>query len=183
MKLSVLKISILLLVSQFIFFACDTEDPFAFPEPDFSTVPEPFTYSEVESVEIEEGVEAFILDEGEGDASVVSRDRITAFITLRTLDDEEIIYSSSANNNQNPVSLTIGDIQLVRQLIQYPNVIELSYTTGLKAGLIGMKEGERRTLIVSPEKGFAEVSESSTNYAHRNDTLQYDIVLSRILLD
>lgn len=181
MKLSVLNISILLFISLFAIISCDTEDPFRFDPPDFTTVPPAYDYSETDPVEVEEGVQAYILDEGDGFASVGSRDDVSAFVTLRTVDEGEILFSTLASDNQIPSTIDISAIILRTQLVQNPFSIEIAYTSGLKAGLIGMKEGERRTVIVSPEKGFAEVNESSTNYEHLNATLQYDIILTRIV--
>ncbi|MEX0647756.1 MAG: FKBP-type peptidyl-prolyl cis-trans isomerase [Balneolaceae bacterium] len=178
MRLPLLKFIPVLLLSAFTLAACDTEDPYSIPPPDFSTVPTAFDYSEADPIEIEEGVEAYILDEGEGYATVNRRDQIAIHITVRTLDDE-IIYSSSANSNPEPDQMAVSNIQRVNAVQIYERRVP-AYTPGLKAGLLGMKEGERRTIIVSPEKGYEGVSESSYTYQFRDDTLQYDIVLSSI---
>lgn len=180
MRLSALKFVPLLLLLAITLPACDTEDPYAIPPPDFSTVPEPFAYEDAEPEEVEEGVEIYVLDEGDGTATVQPRDQIVVYITLRTVNsdgDDEVIYSSFANDDDRPVSFSIREI--VRQPTSRHEVV-LAFTEGLKKGLLDMQEGERRTIIVSPEKGYQGVSETNPTHQYSDDTLQYDITLSAI---
>ncbi|TVR28740.1 MAG: hypothetical protein EA390_11250 [Balneolaceae bacterium] len=177
MQPTVLKLFTLLLGFLFIFTSCDTTDPFSFPPPDFSTVPDPFDFSDAESFEVEDGVTAYILQEGTGDFSVTVRDQITMFITLRTMEGD-IIFSSFNDGRTSPVTVTVGNIVPDPRVFQYSPA--LSYTDGLRKGLVGMKIGEVRTLIVSPEKGFKDLPSSSVNAQYRESTLQYDIQVSEI---
>ncbi|MCC5908033.1 MAG: FKBP-type peptidyl-prolyl cis-trans isomerase [Balneolaceae bacterium] len=170
---AVVVISVLFLV----FVSCGTEDDF-FGPPDFSTVPEPYNTGGVEPVSPEEGVEVYILEEGTGPFYLTSRDEVMLFLTLRT-NEGEIIYSTFANGFENPVPV------LMRNSGNYQNtfrqdVIQFAYTPGLRIGLLGMKEGEKRSVIVSPEKGYGNVPSGSPNAAYRESTLIYDIRVSTI---
>lgn len=177
MQSTVFKSVSFLILSLFVISSCDTTDPFTIPPPDFSTVPDAFDYSSLEPVEVEEGILAYIHEEGTGNASVTLRDEVSVEMSLRTLDGE-IIYSSFYNGFVDPITLTVGAISLNPQIFSYS--VGLSYTEGLKRGLIGMKEGEVRTLIVSPEKGYADMPSSAVNGQYQETTLQYDIKLVRI---
>jgi hypothetical protein len=158
--------------------SCDTTDPFQFVPPDFSTVPEAFDYSGVEPETIEPGIEAYILEEGSGQFSVTQRDQVSFVVTLRTLEGE-IIYSSFADGSVLPVSNQRVDLIRVSNAIINPRSPQLLYSSGLRKGLTGMKIGEVRTLIVSPEQGFASVR-AGLNAQYSESTLQYDIELTNI---
>jgi FKBP-type peptidyl-prolyl cis-trans isomerase len=177
MQSTVLKSFTVLLLSLFILSSCDTTDPFSFPPPDFSTVPEPFDFSNAESVVVEEGIETYTLEEGSGQFTVTQRDQVTMFITLRTMEGE-IIFSTFNDSRTDPVTVTVGTIEIDPRVFQYS--VALSYTEGLRKGLVGMKQGEQRTIVVSPEKGFRGLPSSSANGRFRESTLQYDILVTRI---
>lgn len=179
MKYSVLKVLLPLTLIFFAGISCDTTDPFSLPDPDFSTVPEPFDYSSAEAEEIEEGITVYVLEEGSGQFSVDARDQISVHVTLRTMDGE-IIYSTYNDGRTDPVAVTVGNIALNPNVFQYS--ISLAYTEGFKKGLLGMKQGEKRTVIVSPEKGFGDLPEGAVNSQHRDQTLQYDIRVSQIAM-
>src|SRR5690625_7414552 len=51
---------------------------------------------------------------------------------------------------------------------------------GLQKGLLGMKEGEIRTLIVEPEQGYKNTAWAIPNEEYRNSTLVYDIHIMQI---
>lgn len=177
MQSTVLKSFTLLLVSLFFLSTCDTTDPFSFPPPDFSTVPEAFDFSNSEAVVVEEGIETYALEDGAGQFIVTQRDQVTMFITLRTMEGD-IIYSTFNDSRTDPVTVTVGNIELDFRAFQYS--VSLSYTEGLRKGLVGMKQGEKRTIIVSPGKGFGSLPSSATNGRFRESTLQYDIRISQI---
>ena len=159
--------------------SCDTTDPFSFEPPDFSTVPPAFDYSGIEPIIIEEGIEAYVIEEGTGPFSVTQRDQISFLVTLRTLDGD-IIYSSFSNGNALPVTnQRVDQIRRPNAIIN-PRSPQLLYTSGLRKGLTGMKVGEFRTLIVSPEQGFAGITAGITA-EYSDDTLQYDIELTNIV--
>ncbi len=173
-RISVLSLLLLLFT---VLISCDTEDPFSIPPPDFSTVPEPYDTSNVESVDLREGVKAYLHEEGYGQFEVSPRDQVALFMTLRT-DEGEIIYSTFSSERTNPVTVTMSVAGETQQVLDYS--IIMTYTPGLKIGLLGMKVGERRTLVVPPEEGFQDLPEGHTNYQYRDNTLIYDIRISGI---
>lgn len=179
MQTSVLKSVLSLFAFLIILTSCDTTDPFRFVPPDFSTVPEPFDYNEVEPIVIEPGIEAYILEEGEGQFFVTLRDQISMLVTLRTLDGE-VIYSSFIDGNILPVSNQRVDLIRPNSSVLNPRSAQMLYTDGLRKGLAGMKAGEIRTLIVSPEQGFGSVTGGLTAQ-YSESILQYDIELLSIV--
>ncbi len=177
MQIRFTNVLIALAVISLALAACDTTDPFRIPPPDFSTVPEALDITGLDPIEIEEGVEAYIHNEGEGDFEVTIRDNISVFLTLRTTEGE-IIYSSFNDGRTSPTSIGVGNIQLNANIFQYS--VFLAFTPGLRSGILGMKEGETRTLIVSPERGFRGLPDNTTNSRFRDSSLQYDIELVSI---
>jgi len=157
--------------------ACETEDPFSIPPPDFSTVPEAYDISNIEPEVIEEGVTIYVHEEGAQNFFVTARDEVRAFITLRT-QDGEIIYSSFANGGTLPVPVSMVNAGTVQSVFQYS--VLLAYSPGFKTGLLGMANGEQRTIVVEPEQGFGDVSDTNANTAFREDTLVYDVLVSEI---
>lgn len=159
--------------------SCDTEDPFSFPPPNFSTVPEAYDTNGIELEEIDEGVSAYIHDEGEGPFYVTTLDEVSVYITLRTTDDD-IIYSSFVNENTTPVTVGMVNAGTIQNLSEFSSFSVLyAYSPGLKKGLLGMKEGEKRTIIVEPEQGLANTPEGHPNYEYRESTLIYDVLVSQ----
>lgn len=188
MRFSVLPGLLLVIITSALFISCDTEDPFAFREPDLSTVPEPFEFEETEPVLIEEGIEAYILDEGSGFETIVPRDRISVSVSIRTMDGE-IVYSTFINGSTQPVNILVNSIKpentnpnsILSGNLGASAFIDRSFSDGFRKGVLSMKKGERRTLIISPEQGFANVSQSNPNFEYRDDTLQYDVIITNIL--
>jgi hypothetical protein len=157
--------------------ACDTEDPFSIPPPDFSTVPEAYDISNIEPEVIDEGITIYVHEEGGQNFFVTPRDEVVAYITLRTTNGD-IIYSSFANGRTSPVPIGMVNAGNLQSVFQYS--VLLAYTPGLKTGLLGMADGEQRTIVVEPEQGFGDVSDNNANTAFRDDTLVYDVLISEI---
>ena len=186
MKLARFSVLPLLLSLLVLFISCDTEDPFSVDPPDFSTVPEPYDTSGVESIDISQGVKAYTHDEGYGQFHVTIRDQIEIFLTLRT-QSGEIIYSTFSSDRANPISITMsladGKNTGVHQSINqtpYNYTILLAYTPGFQEALLGMGEGERTTLVLSPEKAYKNIPQNSSNSQYSDSTLIYDIQISNI---
>lgn len=178
MQLSVLKL-LPAILAIFILSSCDTTDPFSFEPPDFSTVPAAFDYNEVEPTTIEPGIDVYVLEEGTGLFSVTQRDQISFLVTLRTLEGD-IIYSSFSDGNSLPITnQRVDQVRLSNGIIN-PRSPLLIYTAGLRKGLTGMKVGEIRTIIVSPEQGYEDVTAGLTA-EYSESTLQYDIELTNIV--
>ena len=159
---------------------CTTDSGFTIPEPTFDSVPEPFEIGQAEEVPIIDGITKFTIEEGRGVDEVVIRDQVAMFITLRS-EDGTIIYSSYQDDNQNPIQATIQSILTTRP----PNIVrtfsfDRARTDGLRKGMIGMLEGEKRVIIVPPAQGFEPSGTGSINDPYREDTLRYDVELDFI---
>ncbi len=142
----------------------DPTNPF-FQETDFSTVPDPIQYNQYDSVELENGLTYYVIDPGnvESPWRVESRDAIALFRTLRTLDGD-IVQSSYSDNRTQPENFSVNNLS----------------SRGFREGVLGMKEGEIRVIVVPPELGFANVSQSSQYYFLREDTLIYEVEIVEI---
>jgi hypothetical protein len=179
-----MKISPILLLSATLFVSlllgCSTDSGFRIQEPTYDSVPEPFELGDAEEEPVVDGITKYVVEEGQGVDQVVIRDQIAIFITLRTMDGE-IIFSSYQNDNQNPIQTSVQGILTPRP----PNTVrnfsfERARTDGLRKGIIGMKEGEKRVLIVPPEQGFEPINSGSINDPYREETLRYDVELDFI---
>lgn len=146
-----------LIVFTISFSACD-DDPF---EIDYSSAPPPFDIENAERVETESGLVYYIVEEGGGAFEVKLRDQVAVYYTGRRESNGEIFDSSYRNGNPSPTVFNSLD-----------NLIE-----GFKEGLIGMKEGGKRVLIIPPELGYGDSERSSL----KDDTLRFDIELDEII--
>lgn len=177
--------SFLLLFLFFLMFvSCDTEDPFRFEPPDFSTVPEPYDTSGVESVNISDGVKVYTHEEGYGSFQITLRDQVDVFLTLRT-ESDEVIYSTFSSDRVNPVPVTMRDadgknINIHQEINRVQYTMWLAYTPGFKEALLGMRDGEKATLVIEPEKAYKNIPQNSVNSQYTESTLIYDIQISRI---
>ena len=177
MQLSRYSIFTSIIIFFLLLISCDTEDPFSLPPPDFSTVPEPYDTSNVDFVDLEDGVRAYIHDEGFGPFEVTARDQVSIFLTLRT-DTGDIIYSTFSSDRVNPITIAMERAGTLQGVFDYS--ILMAYTPGFKVGILGMKEGERRTLLVPPDEAYRDLPDGHINEEYRENTLIYDIQVSRI---
>lgn len=166
MNRSIQLIIIVIIASVFIITGCDDPTNPFFRETDYSTVPDPIDYSNVDPVEMENGIIYYIVEEGttENNFTVQSRDALQLFMTLR-LQEGRILQSTYADNRTNPENIAVRNMN----------------TRGLREGVIGMKEGETRVLIVPPELGFTNISSSSQLSQYRDEPLIYEIELIEII--
>ncbi|MEX0894827.1 MAG: FKBP-type peptidyl-prolyl cis-trans isomerase [Balneolaceae bacterium] len=148
-------------VFLFLYAGCDDSTGPRFVEPDYSTVPEMADTSNAEKVELDDGLTYYVIEEGGGQAKVVSRDAITMYVTLRR-SNGEVLSSTYANSRTTPQSETVD---------RYTDA------KGFKLGVLGMKEGEHRIIVIPPSLGFT----GTTNAEVRNDTITYEVELVRIL--
>lgn len=151
---------LLLSILTFGLLSCDSNDPF---EVDYSAVPEPFDISNAERVETETGLIYYNIEEGSGEFEVQRRDQVQVYYTGRINNTGEIFDSSYRNGNTTPTSFA-----------SLENLI-----AGFREGLIGMKEGGKRVLIISPELGYGNSPSSRLS----DDTLRFDVELSEIVSD
>lgn len=131
-------------------------------EIDYSLAPDPFPTTGADKIDKESGLSYYLIEEGSGDLSTEIRDGVQVFITGRVY-GTDIIFDSSYGD-QNPAPRSYGSIANIG-------------VQGLREGLLDMKEGEKRVLIVPPEIG-----NNNPLFRYRNDTLRYDIELDEILL-
>jgi FKBP-type peptidyl-prolyl cis-trans isomerase len=131
-------------------------------EVDYSLVPDPFPLEEAEKVETETGLIYYIVEEGSGKYQVERRDAVEVFYTGRLQSTGEIFDSSYGNGNPTPT-----------RFADLGRLIE-----GFKQGILGMKEGEKRVLIISPELGYGNTPSSRLS----DDTLRFDVELDKIIL-
>lgn len=177
MKKASLPILSLLLFLTVLSVSCTTDSGFNIPEPTFDNVPGPFDLNEAEEEPVQDGIVKYIVEEGRGVDQVVIRDDISFFVTLRA-QDGEILYSSYQDDSTSPDQRSVQSItppQIVRSF-----GINRALTDGLRKGIIGMREGEKRTLFVPPSQGFEDSNSGSLNAPYREDTLRYDIELDFI---
>lgn len=180
MQMRFISLFVITIIAGLLIQSCDTDDPFSIPPPNLETVPPPQSIEGKPHVQIEPGVDAYIHDEGYGDFYVTNRDNVEAYVTLRT-DDETIIYSSFANSRQDPIIISMGFAGNIQNEFNFS--IARAYTPGFKIGLLGMKLGESRTLEISPEKGFGTAPSGYINSQYSENTLYYEVRISRILPD
>lgn len=165
-----------LLVSAFcIMQSCKGEDPFRI---DYSEVPPAFNASEaVRDSVLPQGVKIYVVQEGDGQFQVTFKDVIDVKYTGRTAEGE-IFESSYAIRFRNDADQT----QLFQNL--YPYTLENGQrdipplVEGLRKGLIGMRPGEKRIIVVPPELGTSR--QLSSGLSLEGKTLVYDIELLQI---
>lgn len=146
-----------LIVFTISFSACD-DDPFKI---DYSSAPPPYDIENAERVETESGLVYYIVEEGSGAFEVKLRDQVAVYYTGRRESNGTIFDSSYRNGNPTPTTFSSLD-----------NLIE-----GFREGLIGMKEGGKRVLIIPPELGYGDSERSSL----QDDTLRFDVELAEII--
>jgi len=137
--------------------SCGGKDPFIF-EDDLTTVPPAFSTAGVTPTTTESGLIIYELEAGNGDIEAGIRDAVRVYFTGRKTNGE--IFDSSYKNGQTtPSAFTVA------------NLID-----GFTEGLIGMKEGGKRVLVIPPSLGY-----EGTASQLRNDTLVFDVELDSII--
>ena len=152
MKLSNSLFALILLFT----ISCAGDNPYFF-EDDFSTVPDAFSTAGITPVTTETGLIIYTLKVG-NNVEAGRRDVVTVFYTGRKTNGE--VFDSSFKNDQ--ISATQFNVA---------NLID-----GFTEGLIGMKEGGKKVLVIPPNLAY----EGTTNIL-RNDTLVFDIELETII--
>lgn len=148
----------LLFLSLFTMTGC-SDDETTTTQPDFSTVPAAYDTAGAEKVVTDKNLVYYVLKDGSGPFEVVLRDRIEVHYTGRVKSTNEIFDSSYKNGSTEP------------EIFNLVSTIE-----GFRDGVLGMKIGGKRKIIVPPSLGYQ--STSSDLYG---DTLVYDIKLVDIL--
>ncbi|SMO76110.1 FKBP-type peptidyl-prolyl cis-trans isomerase [Fodinibius sediminis] len=144
------------------------------------TPPEPYdTAQAVDDTTTDDGLTIYVLEEGEGrpEKTVTARDQVYVRYTGRT-EDGKAFDSSYKNGSESPAILqnltpvpkTSANGQTINPLID-----------GFRRGLLGMAEGEKRTLVIPPELGYGDPDKNYSGSDLEDKTLRFDIELVEIL--
>lgn len=145
--------------------------------PDYSEVPPPFdTTSAVSSTTTEDGLTIYVIEEGGGNFEVTKNDQIRVHFTGRTTDGE--IFDSSYEDGSTEPTL-FQNLTAVNRTGQFGSIPPL--IDGFRIGLMGMQEGEKRTLVIPPSLGYGENPERTQNEDLENETLIFDVELVEIV--
>lgn len=166
---------VLILSAIFLFQACG-DDPFSNNRQlDFSEAPEPYDLSQADtSYTTEDGVEIYIIEEGYSPFETISRDEISLYHTGRT-SDGEIFNSSYRNGRIQPSLIHLSPVSKVIGGESHPPQVD-----GYREGLLGMKEGGKRVIIVPPSLGYNDNNPGINGFDLRDETLRYDVELADI---
>lgn len=171
--LSIFTVCLVLLVMQ----SCGEDNRFT--GPDYSEVPPPFDTTEaISDSTTPDGLKIYTIAEGYGNPErVMIRDQVQVYYTGRT-DDGKIFDSTYRNGITSP--------GILRNLTTQPIPSQTGRTVsplieGFRLGLIGMAEGEKRTIVIPPHLGYGGAQEGRSGYNLRNDTLIFDVELEEIL--
>ncbi len=144
--------------------------------PDFSNVPPPYERSEaISDSTIEDGLKYFVIEEGAGPFEVVPPDAILVKYTGRTT--EGIIFDSSFRSETDQTFLfqnLTPNVKFVGNRSVQP-LIE-----GLRKGVLGMQEGEKRIIEIPPAFGYSDSRRGTNGFDLRGDTLIYNVELVSI---
>lgn len=167
-----------LFTSLILFQACG-DGPSYYRQPEL-TPPEPYdTTQALSDSTTEEGLVIYFIEEGHGrsDKKVEARDQIYVRYTGWTEDGEAFDSSyrdssqaPSSFQNLTPVPKTSSNGQNISPLIE-----------GFRLGMLGMTEGEKRTLIIPPELGYGDPNQNSRGGDLEDKTLRFDVELVTIL--
>jgi len=149
--------------------------------PDYSNVPDAYSIQNADTTYTKEGgVEIYVIEEGicpggeEEFCTVTPRDQIGLRYTGRIFDGGtgegeifESTYVDSTNSSAIITNLTPNSTQ------QQPAQIE-----GFRRGLLGMKEGEKRVIVVPPSLGYDDSRPGVNGMDLRDETLRYDVELT-----
>lgn len=143
----------------------------------FDEAPPPFdTTTAIIDSTTNDGLQIYIYEEGSGPFEVVSNDAVALYFTGRTTDGT--IFDSSYRNGATTPS-TLNNLTPVLKQGSFGPISPL--IEGFRRGIIGMKEGGRRTIVVPPSLGYGEAQSGENGFDLKNDTLIFDIELERII--
>ncbi|WP_372636083.1 FKBP-type peptidyl-prolyl cis-trans isomerase [Fodinibius sp.] len=144
------------------------------------TPPEPFdTTQAIGDSTTEDGLTIYFIKDGDGrqDKKVEARDQVYVRYTGRTEDGEafDSSYRDSSQaptifRNLTPVPITSSNGQTISPLVE-----------GFRQGMMGMVEGEKRTLIIPPELGYGDPNQNFSGGDLEDETLRFDVELVAIL--
>lgn len=144
---------------------------------DFSDAPAPFdTTQAVNKTTTDDGLIIYVIEEGAGPFEVVVNDEVEVLFTGRTKDGT--IFDSSYRNGSTVPSIfrNLTPVNKPAGARAIPKLIE-----GFRRGILGMKIGERRTIIIPPSLGYGDSQDGTNGFNLRKDTLIFDIELDNII--
>lgn len=147
---------LLLLLLSIALTSCKGKDPFSIS---YDGAPAPFPTDNAAKIETDSGLIYYVIEEGSGDG-VMRRNQVYVYYTGRRMNGT--IFDSSFRNGSTRPSL-FSDIG--------------GLIDGFQEGLLGMKKGEKRVLIIPPHLGYG----ASKTHSLRKDTLRFDIELENIV--
>lgn len=183
--LSKKSLFVILFLGAFFTQSCEENNTF---ELNFDDAPDPFDTSQaMRDTTIGDGTTIYFFGGGEGPFEVVSKDEIVVEITGRT--EEGRIFDSSFNNRSAVNQRQLVNLTPNSKTVVGPNGRPSSVSPlieGLRKGLLGMKEGEIRTIVIPPEMGYTpqyinKVGQVGKNgFDLRDETITYDVELVSI---
>lgn len=149
-----------------------------FTGPNYDSVPPPFVdiHQVAPDSTTEDGLEFYFIEEGSGPFEVTSNDQIRVRYTGRK-ENGEIFESTYANGFDSPRTFR----NLTPESKQTGTGRVEPLIDGFRRGLLGMKEGEKRTLVIPPELGYGTSDDESNNSRLKDETLVFDVELVNIL--
>ncbi len=172
-KSSLFQLTIVL--SAFLLFQGCSDSGTNVKEPQFNPPPQYDLSKADTSYTTDDGLQVYIIEEGYGGFEVIPRDQVTAKYTGYTMDGK--VFDSTFRNDQR----TGGILRNLRTVpISSGNNTISPLIDGFRRGILGMVEGEKRTVIIPPELGYGEAQKGTNGFDLRNDTLRFDIELVNI---
>lgn len=157
--------------------ACGGEDLFRV---DYSQVPPPFSSSEaVRDSILPGGVKIYVIKEGDAQFQVTFKDVIIVKYTGRT-EDGDIFESSYARRSDSDTIFENTLFNLYPYSIRSPRTGRpiAPQIEGLRKGLLGMRPGEKRIIVVPPEMGSSRQLRNGITLEGK--TLIYNVELVQI---
>lgn len=135
--------------------------------------PPPYDLSTADSsYTTDDGLQVYIIEEGYSPFMVTPRDQINVRYTGRTMDGR--VFDSTYQG-----VLTSGVLRNLRSVPPASGGGSV-LVDGFRRGVIGMREGEKRTLIFPPSLGYGDATRGTSGYSLRNDTLRFDVEIVSI---
>ena len=179
-KTSSILLLALLISSAFLIQGCgdDNNQPTG---PDFSNAPDPYNMSDADTTYTKEGgVEIYVIEEGvcpggnEEFCTVEPVDQISLKYTGRIFDggtgEGEIFETTYVDST--------GSSAIITNLTPNSTSQQAAQIEGFRRGLLGMKEGEKRVIIVPPSLGYSDNRPGVNGIDLRDETLRYDVELT-----
>ena len=129
--------------------------------PDYSTVPAPYDTTGKPKTVQKDGLIYYQIQDGYGPFTVHPQDQISIEYTGRTTDGK-IFDSTYEKSNQG--------VPYIISLASVGSNGNFTYVRGFREGIVGMKKGGERTLVIPPSLGYG----GTTNHLAK-DTLIFDI--------